>query len=206
MTGVQTCALPICFPVTILRRDERGSIVGFLGVAVDITERKRVEKAIRESEEKYRTLMENMNEVVVLVDSDDRILFVNKKFTELLGYSAEEVLGRFGYDLLLFGKDALAVEGLSRQLRSNNAGQFEVSLWKKNGERVDFLASGSPLYSGGRNAVGYIGTLTDITDRKLAEKELREKTEEIEVQNEEYLQLNEELIQMNEELYLAEVS
>ena len=122
--------------VVTAMRDERGSIVGFLGVAVDITERKRVEKAIRESEEKYRTLMENMNEVVVLVDSDDRILFVNKKFTELLGYSAEEVLGRFGYDLLLFGKDALAVEELSRQLRSNNAGQFEVSLWKKNGAWV----------------------------------------------------------------------
>jgi PAS domain S-box-containing protein len=73
--------------------EDRGQPLKMVGTVQDITERQEAEKALRESEEKYRVLMDNAGESIVLVDTNGDILEANKKMLELLGYSPEELIG-----------------------------------------------------------------------------------------------------------------
>jgi PAS domain S-box-containing protein len=154
--------------------DDKGEINGFLGVAIDITAKRNADRIIKESEEKYRTLMENMNEVVMLVDNDDRVLFVNKKFTELLGYSLEEIIGKIGYEVLLENESQEFIVAANNDRKSGVSGQYEIRFKKKGGGFVDFLVSGAPMLDAEGNVVGSIGTMMDISDRKAAEEMLKE--------------------------------
>ena len=74
-------------------RDKNNQPVGIIGVSRDITERKRAEEAIRESEEKYRTILKDMDDVYFEVDIKGNITFVNASSCKMSGYSEEELLG-----------------------------------------------------------------------------------------------------------------
>ena len=69
-----------------------------------------MEKELKESEEKYRTLMESMNEVVIMADNDHRVKYVNKRFTEKLGYTPEEVIGKIGYKIFHDSEDYKVID------------------------------------------------------------------------------------------------
>lgn len=72
------------------QKDSEGSVIGYIGTAVDITERKQYEEKLMESEEKFRKLIEQAPIGFVLSDSEQRTLFTNKKFVELTGYTIED--------------------------------------------------------------------------------------------------------------------
>jgi len=74
--------------------DEVGQFLGYRGIDRDITERKQVEVDLRKSEESYRLLVENQNELVVKVDADGRFLFVSPTYCKTFGKSEEELLGK----------------------------------------------------------------------------------------------------------------
>ncbi|MEW6507121.1 MAG: PAS domain S-box protein [Bacteroidota bacterium] len=143
-----------------------------LTAVLDITDRKLAEAALKESEEKYRTLVENLNDVVILVDNDNKILFVNKKFEDLLGYTLDEVIGKVGYEFLTEEKDRYKVLDAMKQRRERKSGQYEACFIKKNGDKINFLVNGSPVLDSNGNVVGAIGAMTDITDRKRVENQL----------------------------------
>jgi PAS domain S-box-containing protein len=153
---------------------ENGSICGIRGIIIDITERKKAEKDLIESEKKYRTLMENLNEVVMMVDHDDRIKFVNKKFTEKLGYEPEEVMGEIGYEKLLDPDEQEMIKKVNLKRLQNISSQYELTFISRQGHKIDFLVSGAPLIDAEGRNIGSIGTMTDITERKNAERALRE--------------------------------
>lgn len=146
--------------------------VGFRGISIDISDRKKAERELRESEGKYRTLMENINEVVMMVDNDDKILFVNHKFTEKLGYTANEAIGKIGYKLLLPEKDWPIIINTNKERLNKKINQYEITFISKNGNDITFLVSGAPLLDNAGNTIGSIGTMMDITERKRAEREL----------------------------------
>ena len=75
-------------------RDEKGRVVGAVEVATDITERKRAEEALRQSESRYRGLVEAMREGIWVIDKNSRTTFVNARMADMLGYAAEEMQGR----------------------------------------------------------------------------------------------------------------
>jgi PAS domain S-box-containing protein len=191
--------------------DSNGKTLGTIGAMVDISERKKAEKAMRESEEKYRTLMENMNEVVMVVDNDDRVLYVNKRFTETLGYSIEEIVGQIGYQKLLDPKDHALIIKANREREEKITSHYETSFITKDGRKIDFLVSGAPLTDSEGIVRGSIGAMVDITERKKAESELEkhrnhlkllvsERTEELSAANEELISINEELNYQHKEL------
>ncbi len=162
----------VWFDISISLLEFDGKSPLLLGVFRDITERKKAEQALRESEEQYRTLVENLNEAVMLVDNDDRILFVNNKFTELLGYSTSEIIGKIGYEILLPKEEQKLMIEANADRISGKSGQYEVTLVNKNGDLRNFLINGSPVYNAEGNVIGSLGALTDITERKIAEEEL----------------------------------
>ena len=74
--------------------DEEGNYDGSLAVITDITERKRAEGALQESEARYRRLVENMNEGLTVMNTQGEFIYVNDKLCEMLGYSQEEIVGK----------------------------------------------------------------------------------------------------------------
>jgi len=144
----------------------------FQTIYQDITERKRAEEALNESEKKYRQFIENALEGVWAIDADAKTTFVNPHMAEMLGYTVEEVLGRHLFSFM----DRRGVEIAARNLercRRGSEGQVEFEFLRKDGMKIYTRFSTSPIVED----AGYAGVLAfveDITERKQAEEALKE--------------------------------
>jgi|GEM_PF-1465227 len=139
----------------------------------DITERKNAEKVLKESEEKYKTLLEGMNEAVIQVDSEDRVLFINKKFTDILGYTIDEIYGKKAHEILLEPDQRHIMLEYAKQRQKGISSQYEIFFNNKVGEKICFLISASPLKNNSDEVIGSIGVMTDITLLKKADLALK---------------------------------
>jgi PAS domain S-box-containing protein len=151
--------------------DSDGKVAGCVHVARDITERKKVEEALQESEEKYRTIVETANEGICVVDSEARITYVNKKIAEMLGYEREEFAGRFAWDFAdEENKDILKKNIIKRPLSTSES--YEMKLKCKDGSPLWAFISAKAFFNKEKRFTGSISMLTDITRRKEAEEAL----------------------------------
>jgi len=82
-----------CEITCILMQDERGKVIGVIGVTRDVTERKRIEESLRASEEKYRTMAESISDMVWMIDMEGRVTYCNRATEQILGYAPEELVG-----------------------------------------------------------------------------------------------------------------
>jgi PAS domain S-box-containing protein len=151
----------------------RNQVKGIRGIIVDITQQVNSERAIRESELKYRLLMESLNEVVMMVDDQDIIQYVNKKFTEKLGYQSEEMIGKNGLMLLFDEKDKETVINAGIKRKDYIVNQYEVAFASKTGQKIHFLVSAAPIIDSNGKETGFILAMADITDRRQIELELK---------------------------------
>jgi two-component system cell cycle sensor histidine kinase/response regulator CckA len=142
----------------------------------EITERKRVEEALRESEEKYRTLIERMSEGLLQVDNDDVIQLVNDRFCEMVGYSRDELVGKAAFELLWQENDQEFAEE-EHPFTSEILDQREIQLKKKSGEIIWVQIGVAPVVDADNKVIGSVIIHTDITERKRAE-ETRAKLED----------------------------
>jgi PAS domain S-box-containing protein len=169
-----------------LRRAVIGDQKRVLAVVRDITERKEAEQEIREREQKYRELVETMNEGLGLADADYVLTYVNNRFAEMLGYSPEEMVGRHLTEFLdERGKEIMTAQMGNR--REGTAKPYDLEWVAKDGRKVYTIASPKGIFDSEGNFKGSFGVLTDITDRKLAEqardrlyRELESKNKELE--------------------------
>lgn len=156
------------------------SVLGFSAFARDITERVNAYFLLRSSEEKYRSLLENMQLGIIEVDLEDSITKVYDSFCELTGYSKSELLGRKPKEFLL---DEESLEMLEEQNRLRTQGQssvYEVKIRKKNGEVAWVLISGAPFTDISGRVRGSIGIHLDITGRKQLELDLEKALDDAE--------------------------
>jgi PAS domain S-box-containing protein len=149
----------------------------------DITERKQTEESLRESEEKYRTLVEKMNEGLIVVDNNDVIQFVNNRFTQLVGYAREELLGSVAYNLFVQEEDQDLVKEKNELRLEQKSDEYELRMKTKSGEIIWVRVSGTPVLDNQGNVVGSIGINTDITQHKQAEEELKRRLADFEAVN-----------------------
>ncbi|HEY2325812.1 MAG TPA: EAL domain-containing protein [Thermoanaerobaculia bacterium] len=155
-----------------MRETPEGEILE--GTVVDITDRKLAENALRESEARYRTLIEKMREGVAQKDTDGTLQFVNPRFCEMTGYAREELIGS-GADFLLADRRDLDLVRSKLALRRRGiSDQYEVRLRRRDGTIMWAEVGGAPIFDAEGQVIGSIGVYNDITVRREAEQALRD--------------------------------
>ncbi len=149
-------------------RDDKGKVIAALGSGEDITEHKKAEEALRDSEEKYRDLFENAREAIITLDLRGNITGVNK-LAEEYGFKREELIEKNFIDFVLEKSRPKATEDFERLAQGNSVyGEMEIvtPIGYRTVEYRD-----NPIMRGGK-IVGVQAILTDITGRKRAEEEI----------------------------------
>jgi diguanylate cyclase (GGDEF)-like protein/PAS domain S-box-containing protein len=147
------------------------------GTVVDITDRKLAENALRESEARYRTLIERMREGVAQKDPAGILQFVNAGFCEMTGYSREELIGRDAAFLLADAADAEFARSKLQLRQRGISDQYTVRLRRRDGTVRWAEISGAPIFDAEGAVIGSIGVYNDVTVRREAEQTLRDSEE-----------------------------
>jgi PAS domain S-box-containing protein len=182
-----------------LIRDEFGNPIEIIGYWIDITERKRAEETLQESEERFRLAFENANTGVCLVDLEGNLTRVNAKMCEIFGYTREE-LERMTVNDIAYPEDIdKSPEFIQKTLQGEiDRGTFEKRYFHKKGHVVTCQVSSSLV----RNAEGaplyFISHLNDITHRKQAEKERERLFEQARASHERLQSLSRRLVEVQE--------
>jgi PAS domain S-box-containing protein len=156
--------------------DEQGRIVRMVGMVADITERKQRENAIRESEKRYRRIVETTNEGVWLLDSTLRNSYVNRQLAEMLGYQQEEMVGRSVFDFYFPDYVERKKEVLSRRQQGLRE-QIEERLRRRDGSELWVRIAATPVFKDNGEFDGALAMVSDITEEKRAKEALRQSEE-----------------------------
>lgn len=154
--------------------DEKGTPQYLLGIVEDITERKQAEAALRESERHYRCIVETASEGVWVFDANNHITFANTRMAQMLGYPLEEMLGRSLFDFIDTESQALIQTYLERR-RQGIQERYDFKFRRQDGSDLWVIISATPLFNDQGGFVGVLRMITDISDRKQAEKALQER-------------------------------
>ena len=146
-------------------------------IITDITAQVKMEQALCQSEDRYRMLVENMNEGIAMIDKDGIVSYINEKFIRMHGYVPEEVIGHAVTEFL----DESCLNVFEEQMSKRKKGKHETYelVWKKkNGARASTFVSPTAIFEKGRFK-GSVEVLTDITERRQVEEELSRSREQL---------------------------
>jgi len=153
--------------------DEREYVLGVIGVATDITDSRRAEVSIRESEERYRELFENANDIIYTHDLQGNFTSLNRSGERITGYSREEATLMNVADVIAPDYLNLAREMIAHKASEKVSTVYEIDIITKDGRRVRLEVSTRLIFSDGK-PVGVQGIARDLTERKHSEEILRE--------------------------------
>ena len=160
-----------------IHRDENGVPKRWDGIDWDITERKQAEEALRESEERYRLLVENAGDVIAIVQ-DGYFRFINRRATELLGYSLDELMPRPFWEIIHPEDREKVLESYSKRLRGEETpAVYSFRVVDKEGNVKWAEIHVVPISYGG--SPGALNFIRDITERKRAEAEMASLQEQL---------------------------
>ncbi|MCH2223415.1 MAG: PAS domain S-box protein [Crocinitomicaceae bacterium] len=142
-------------------------------LARDISDRKRVEKSLMLSEEKYRSIIENMELGLLEVDRNGKIIKAYPKFSKLTGYTNKELVGKDAASYFLSKEEEERMKIRNQERLEGDSEVYEVKLQKKGGGEVWVLVSGAPYYNENGVIMGSVGIHLDISFQKNLEEELR---------------------------------
>jgi diguanylate cyclase (GGDEF)-like protein/PAS domain S-box-containing protein len=167
------------FPVQLLSdvvRGADGEPLGIVTTCEDISDRKRAEQALRESEHRYRSLVEAALDVIHTVAADGTITSLNPAFERLTGWPASEWIGRPLGDLLDPEDVPKTKAALRKILRGDTPEALELRIRTRSGEARAIEAVATPQIRDGR-VMGALGIARDVTERRRADEALRESEE-----------------------------
>ncbi|AAM06162.1 PAS domain S-box protein [Methanosarcina acetivorans] len=159
--------------------DENNTPIRMRGTVQDITDRKQMEKALRESEEKYRNIVETANEGIFLMDAEFNVIYANKRTAELMRYAQEEIIGRPVMDFICEESKSIARRNLEKR-RGGISEIYELKLMCKDGSLFWALISAKPFFNRYGDFAGSLCMFTDVTKRKEVETKLKETLDNLE--------------------------
>ncbi len=160
---------------------KKAEIIGYVVTFLDITKRKKAENALKQSEKKYRKLLETAHEGIWIIDNDGCTTFVNLYMAKMLGYTQAEMLGRHLFDFM--DKRGVATQNIERSQQGIKE-QHELTFLKKNGTFIVALISTNPILDEADNYQGALAFVTNITKRKQIEQNLQESKEKLKIAKE----------------------
>ncbi len=159
--------------------DDKGKIIGILSSGDDITKSKITEQNLKESEEKYHDLLENLMEMVIVVDNKGKITYVNSRSFDLLGYRPEELTGKnLIPNLVLIDDFPFALNEKSNEKQFLGIRFIEHKMIHKDGHSI--IISGKMVTRMKKDKIEHVGLLRDVTQQKEDEKSLKIKNFAIE--------------------------
>ena len=155
-------------------RDQKGHPTGIIGVTRDISERKHAEEALRESEEKYRTVLEANPDPVVVYDIEGNVIYFNPAFTRVFGWTLAERLGN-KMDVFVpaeaWRETKMMIE---RVLAGERFSNIETLRYNKKGNTIPVSVSGAIYKDKNGNPIGSVINLRDISHQKKLEAQLQQ--------------------------------
>ncbi len=158
-------------------KNEKGEFVGYQGINLDISERKRIENELREANEFFKNLIESSVDGIIAADMKGDIFIFNKGAEALTGYTAEEVIGKIHITKIY--PEGVAKE-IMKKLRSpeyGGAGKFiptQLNVVNRFGEEIHVQLSAALIYNGKNQEIASVGIFTDLRSRIIMEKKLQE--------------------------------
>jgi len=194
--------------------DSRERLLGRVVTVRNITERKRMEVALRLSEEKYRNIYENVEDVIYETDNQAHLTSISPSVEKQAGYRPEELIGRSVTEFFVFPDQYAALDAL--MIQNGSVNDFEALLRKKDGNTRFVSITSHILFDANGQGVATEGVLRDISERKQAEDRIRqmnaelerrvsERTSELQESNAYLTSLIETSIVLNESLDVNEV-
>jgi len=165
---IRDCTSPI--------RNQKGELLWLTGFAEDVTERKMAEQTIQESREKFERLFMNVPEAVVYWDSDYRVIDINPRFTQLFGFTLDEIKGKKSAALMV-PEDKVDESALWGKKARDGYVDHDTIRKRKDGSLVPVSMSVAPMIVE-EKLTGYVGLYKDITERNKADGALRDSEEQ----------------------------
>ena len=152
-------------------RDAEGNVYAAMGVVVDISEQKNAEQKLKDSEEKYRTIIENTYDIITEVSSLGNFLYMSPNYKEVLGYNEEDLIGKNIFEYMHPDDKSVAMKEFSRAMSERTSGEVTYRYKHKNGHWKWFEATGRAFVTASGELRGVINS-RDISERKKMEEEL----------------------------------
>jgi PAS domain S-box-containing protein len=165
---------PVLLSVTALK-DVNQQIIGFLGIAQDISDRKQAELVIQESESRFRYLADNAPVLIWMSGLDKLCFHFNKTWLDFTGRTMEQELGNGWVEGVHPDDFQFCLDVYTTSFDMHQSFEMEYRLRRFDGEYHWMLDTGIPRFGADGEFLGYIGTCTDISDRKAVEQEILEK-------------------------------
>ena len=149
-----------------------GKVLQFFAMIEDVSLKKRYDESLQIEKEKYRSIIANMNLGLLEVDKNDVITLANQSFSDISGYSIDELIGKKAANLLLTKESQELVKSKDAIREKGKTDSYEVKVIDKFGKNRHWLLSGAPNYDISGKVVGSIGIHLDITEQKEQEEKL----------------------------------
>jgi len=160
---------------TALMRNPAGEPIGFRGIARDVTERERIKQELKESEEKYRNIIQSIEEGYYEVDIRGNFVFTNEAMSRILGYPEEELMGMNNRNYMAEETARESYRIGTEVYRTGLPGKaLEWEVIRKNGEKRYLETTTSLLRNSHGESVGFRGIARDVTERRAARKSIEE--------------------------------
>lgn len=159
---------------------ENGELIAIEGLVADISERKRIEEALKRSEEVYKVLVEGISDAILMVDGDRNIVSFNNAFLDLFGFSREEIIGQSVRIVHPSDESFTEFRKVGYPAQEQGPVRIEWEFKKKDGTIFPTEGTYSVIAAPDGAIGGHVGIIRDITERRKAEKELLKYREHLE--------------------------
>jgi PAS domain S-box-containing protein len=181
---------------------ERNCLAGIYGAVKNITDRKNAEEKLINSEQRFRELLEKVNLIGIILDTESKVTFCNEHLLRLTGYKQEEIIGQNWFDLMIPDNIPEVKEAFTNGFVNGNIiPRLENPILTKSGKKLDIVWSNVIQRKSDGSITGIASIGEDNTERKLAEEKIRILNEELELRvverTKELEMKNAELVRMN---------